>query len=134
MSLLDQYHALRRAAAIVDRSGRGRLLLSGADRRSYLQGLLSNDILALTAGSGCYATYLTAQGRMIADLRVFELGVPWAVFGITPGGGQTYGFTVSLNDDDSPGSPQQESLVASVRGRLLTDPTTWGRLTLDPAP
>jgi folate-binding protein YgfZ len=74
MSLLDQYHALRRAAAIVDRSARGRLLLSGADRRSYLQGLLSNDILALTAGSGCYATYLTAQGRMIADLRVFELG------------------------------------------------------------
>jgi folate-binding protein YgfZ len=74
MSLLDQYHALRRSAAIVDRSGRGRLLLSGADRRSYLQGLLSNDILALTAGSGCYATYLTAQGRMIADLRVFELG------------------------------------------------------------
>ena len=74
MSLLDQYHALRRSAAIVDRSGRGRLLLSGADRRSYLQGLLSNDILALDAGSGCYATYLTAQGRMIADMRVFELG------------------------------------------------------------
>ena len=74
MSLVDQYHALRRSAGIVDRSGRGRLLITGRDRRSYLQGLLSNDIVALSAGDGCYATYLTAQGRMIADMRVFELG------------------------------------------------------------
>jgi folate-binding protein YgfZ len=74
MSLLDEYRALRGSAAIVDRSARGRLLVKGADRRSYLQGLLSNDIVALTPGSGCYATYLTAQGRMIADMRVFELG------------------------------------------------------------
>jgi folate-binding protein YgfZ len=74
MSLLDRYYALRRSAGIVDRSARGRLLLTGADRRAYLQGLLSNDIDALVPGSGCYATYLTAQGRMIADMRVFEMG------------------------------------------------------------
>jgi folate-binding protein YgfZ len=74
MPLLDEYRALRGFAAIVDRTARGRLLVSGADRRSYLQGLLSNDIVALTPGSGCYATYLNAQGRMIADMRVFELG------------------------------------------------------------
>ena len=64
MSLLDQYYALRRNAGVLDRSDRGRLLLTGADRRSYLQGLLSNDIAALVPGSGCYAAYLTAQGRM----------------------------------------------------------------------
>jgi folate-binding protein YgfZ len=74
MSLLDEYRALREAAAVVDRSDRGRLVVSGTDRRSYLQGLLSNDILALSAGAGCYAAYLTAQGRMIADMRLFELG------------------------------------------------------------
>jgi tRNA-modifying protein YgfZ len=74
MSFLDDYHALRRAAGVVDRSKRGRLVVTGADRRSYLQGLLSNDIAALEAGSGCYSTYLTAQGRMIADMRVFETG------------------------------------------------------------
>ena len=74
MSLQDDYRALRQGAGIVDRSGRGRLTITGADRRSYLQGLLSNDIAALVEGSGCYATYLTAQGRMIADMRVFETG------------------------------------------------------------
>jgi folate-binding protein YgfZ len=74
MTLLDEYRTLRGAAALVDRSARGRLIVTGADRRAYLQGLLSNDIAALTEGGGCYAAYLTAQGRMIADVRVFETG------------------------------------------------------------
>ena len=75
MSFLDDYQALRRTAGLVDRSARGRLVLTGADRRSYLQGLLTNDIEALAEGTGCYSAYLTAQGRMIADMRVFETGV-----------------------------------------------------------
>jgi folate-binding protein YgfZ len=68
------YTALRSGAGLIDRSPLGRLLLTGADRLSYLQGLLTNDIAALTAGTGCYAALLTAQGRMIADMRVLELG------------------------------------------------------------
>jgi glycine cleavage system aminomethyltransferase T len=39
-----------------------------------LQGLLTNDIQALRAGQGCYSAYLTPQGRMIADMYVYELG------------------------------------------------------------
>jgi folate-binding protein YgfZ len=70
----DGYAAARHRAASLDRSRRGRILVSGADRRSYLQGLLTNDIAALAAGHGCYAAYLTPQGRMIADLYVYELG------------------------------------------------------------
>lgn len=70
----EQYRALNEGAALVDRSSRGRLRLTGADRRTYLQGLLTNDIVALAPGRGCYAAYLTAQGRMIADMRVFEIG------------------------------------------------------------
>src|SRR3954447_9926616 len=68
------YAALRAGAGLVDRSRLGRIFLTGADRREYLQGLLTNDIAALTAGTGCYAALLTAQGRMIADMRVLELG------------------------------------------------------------
>jgi folate-binding protein YgfZ len=48
--------------------------MTGADRRAYLQGLLTNDIEALTPGTGCYAALLTAQGRMITDMRLVELG------------------------------------------------------------
>jgi folate-binding protein YgfZ len=57
----------------VSRVGRGQLLFTGADRRAFLQGLLTNDIEALEPGSGCYAALLTANGRMIADMRVLEL-------------------------------------------------------------
>jgi folate-binding protein YgfZ len=59
---------------LIDRSTRGRLVVSGRDRASYLQGLLTNDIPAVKAGEGCYAAYLTAQGRMISDMWVYELG------------------------------------------------------------
>src|SRR5712692_11144193 len=68
------YDAARQHAALIDRSNRGRIVVSGADRAAYLQGLLTNDVVALKAGQGCYAAYLTAQGRMIADLHVYELG------------------------------------------------------------
>ena len=68
------YEAARRGAGLVDRSHRGRIVVSGQDRAEYLQGLLSNDIVALKPGGGCYAAYLTPQGRMIADLYVYELG------------------------------------------------------------
>jgi len=68
------YDAARHRAAFLDRCDRGRIVVSGADRRSYLQGLMTNDIAALQAGQGCYTAYLTAQGRMIADLYVYELG------------------------------------------------------------
>ena len=49
-------------------------MLTGADRRAYLQGLLTNDIAALAPNTGCYAAMLNAQGRMLTDMRVFELG------------------------------------------------------------
>jgi folate-binding protein YgfZ len=68
------YEAARRRAAFVDRSDRGRIIVSGNDRASYLHGLFTNDIAALKPGQGCYAAYLTAQGRLISDMHVYELG------------------------------------------------------------
>lgn len=68
------YDAFRRGAAVVERASVGRLLVAGRDRAAYLQGLLTNDIAALRPREGCYAALLTAQGRMIADMQVNELG------------------------------------------------------------
>jgi folate-binding protein YgfZ len=73
-SSLEGYDALRRRAGLVDRADYARIAVSGKDRASYLHGLLTNDIASLQAGQGCYAAYLTPQGRMIADLWVYELG------------------------------------------------------------
>jgi tRNA-modifying protein YgfZ len=68
------YAALVEDAGLIDRTGTGRIQLTGADRRSYLHGLLTNEIELLTPGTGCYAAMLTAQGRMMTDMRVLELG------------------------------------------------------------
>jgi folate-binding protein YgfZ len=72
-SLSQPYRAAREGAALLPQA-RGLIVVSGRDRASYLQGLLTNDIAALQAGQGCYAAYLTAQGRMISDLHAYELG------------------------------------------------------------
>lgn len=68
------YQDARHRAVAIDRSSRGRIVVSGNDRRSYLHGLFTNDVAALTPGEGCYAAYLTPQGRMISDMWVYELG------------------------------------------------------------
>jgi folate-binding protein YgfZ len=68
------YEAARQTAAVFDRSFRGKIAVAGADRRTYLHAMLTNDVASLAPGSGCYAAYLTPQGRMIADMSVLELG------------------------------------------------------------
>jgi tRNA-modifying protein YgfZ len=73
MISLDEYRALLAGAGVMRRDDRGRLVLRGADRLSYLHGLLTNDIDSLRSGGGRYAALLTAQGRMLTDMRLFEL-------------------------------------------------------------
>ena len=74
MTISDQHRALRETAVIGPVSSRKTIGISGKDRAAYLQGLLTNDIQALTPGTGCYAAWLTPQGRMLTDLYVFESG------------------------------------------------------------
>lgn len=54
------------------RTDRGLLRLTGRDALSFLQALVSNDVEALPVGGACDAVYLTPQGRMITDMRVFR--------------------------------------------------------------
>jgi folate-binding protein YgfZ len=70
----NHYRALKETAALVPRLDRGRIAVTGADRADYLQGLLTNDIAALAEGRGCYAAYLTPQGRIVADAELFNVG------------------------------------------------------------
>ena len=70
----DSYRALKQAAAIGAVAPRTAIGVSGKDRAAYLQGLLTNDVQALEAGTGCYSAWLTPQGRMLTDLHIFESG------------------------------------------------------------
>jgi folate-binding protein YgfZ len=68
-----QYRQLREECGLLDRSGRGKLLLEGTEAAEYLQGQLTNDIEALGAGEGCYAALLDRKGHMQADMRVLRV-------------------------------------------------------------
>jgi tRNA-modifying protein YgfZ len=65
-----QYRQLREECGLLDRSGRGKLLVTGAEAAEYLQGQLTNDIEVLEPGEGCYAALLDRKGHMQADMRV----------------------------------------------------------------
>ncbi len=70
----DAYRALVEGCGLVDRSERGKLALTGAQAKDFLQGQVTNDILGLEPGRGCYAAFLTHKGKMIGDLRVLDTG------------------------------------------------------------
>jgi folate-binding protein YgfZ len=62
------------SAGMYDRSERGKLALTGDGAKEFLQGQITNDVLALTPGTGCYAAFLTPKGKMLGDLRVLDAG------------------------------------------------------------
>jgi len=65
--------ALRAGAGLVDLSYRGRLRITGRDRRTWLQGLVTQDLVGLPDGRGVYSAMLNPQGHLLTDMRVFAL-------------------------------------------------------------
>jgi aminomethyltransferase len=64
---MQGYEALREGAAWLDLSGRGRIRATGEDRARLLHAMTTNHIQQLGSGAGCYAFFLNAQGRILAD-------------------------------------------------------------------
>ena len=74
--LASEYRALTQGCGLLDRSERGKLALTGKDTREFLAGQVTNDIVGLKDGHGCYAAFLTPKGKMLGDLRVLAVGGP----------------------------------------------------------
>lgn len=70
----SEYQAVTQACGLVDRSERGKLALTGAGAKAFLQGQVSNDVEALAPGAGCYAAFLTPKGKMLGDVRILNSG------------------------------------------------------------
>jgi folate-binding protein YgfZ len=72
----SEYELLSESVGVVDRSKRAKFIVQGGEAVDFLQGQVSNDIEALTPGSGCYATILTHKGKLRTDLRILR-GDDW---------------------------------------------------------
>jgi folate-binding protein YgfZ len=79
----SDYELATTAAVVVDRSSRGKLLLTGGEVADFLQGQVSNDVEALEPGQGCYATLLTAKGKIRCDMRILR-GGDWFLLDCEP--------------------------------------------------
>ncbi len=70
----EDYVAVTEACGLLDRSQRGKLALTGADAKAFLQGQVTNDVEVLGPGGGCYAAFLTPKGKMLGDVRILDTG------------------------------------------------------------
>ena len=70
---VSEHHAVRDGVGVVDVSYRSRHQLTGDDRATFLNRIISNDVETLSAGQGTYALLLTHRGKIIADLNVYIL-------------------------------------------------------------
>lgn len=72
-SLEREWAAVRQRCGLLDARFRGLLRLSGTDRTTFVQGMVTNDVAGLKNGEGTYAALLTIQGRLASDMRVYTL-------------------------------------------------------------
>ncbi len=122
----EHYSAAVEGMAVFEQNARGRIVLTGADRLTYLQGLLTNDVAALTPGTGCYAALLTPQGRMISDMRVFESGdsvlldVPGETASRVASHLSDFIFSEDAAVQDASGTLSHVVLLGASSGKLLS--------------
>jgi folate-binding protein YgfZ len=69
-----EFHALLSGCGLYDLSGRAKIAITGSDRVRWLNGMATNNVRDLTSGHGVYAFLLNAQGRIQADLYIFQRG------------------------------------------------------------
>ncbi len=115
--------------------------LNGDD---YQLGISPGNITSPVGGPEAYLWQPLSQPRAVPEVVItprlgpgdyaLEVAIPWKLFGLTPSAGQSFGFALALNDDDTPGSAEQQTQVTNRKGQKLSDPTTWSILVLDSPP
>jgi glycine cleavage system T protein len=70
----EEHQAVRENAGLIDLSFCGCLKVWGGEAVQFLNGLVSNDVKSLAAGSGMRAAFLTGHGKVKALCRVLNLG------------------------------------------------------------
>ena len=67
----EEYWTIKKAVGLADISHLGRLRITGKDRASFLNGLLTNDTLQLKENKGQRSALLNSKARVLADLHLY---------------------------------------------------------------
>jgi hypothetical protein len=74
--------------------------------------------------------HVTVAAQATSSGYALEAAIPWSDLNTTPSPGLVLGLALNANDNDTPGTAVQEVMMSHVPGRTLTNPSTWGTLTL----
>jgi len=69
-SFEEEYAALETGAVLLDLSDHAKIFVSGEDRRTFLNGLVTQKILDLQEGEGCPACFLDRHSHILAEVRI----------------------------------------------------------------
>jgi folate-binding protein YgfZ len=69
-----EFNALLTGCGVYDLGWRAKIRLSGSDRVRWLNGMVTNNVRDLAVGHGVYGFLLNPQGRILADLYVYNRG------------------------------------------------------------
>lgn len=69
-----EYETLLSGCAVYDLGWRAKIVLTGSDRMRWANGMVTNNVRDLPDGRGNYSFMLNAQGRIQADLYVYNMG------------------------------------------------------------
>src|SRR6266478_6913971 len=70
----QEYATIReKGAGLIDLSARGRLIVSGSEAVSFLNGLITNDVKTLPENHWMAAAFPNVHGRLMASVRVVRL-------------------------------------------------------------
>jgi folate-binding protein YgfZ len=86
----SEYEALHTNAGLADLSLRGNVIVTGDDRITWLQSIISQDILPLQPGQGRYSTFMDHKGKMLSYFRVFIRPEQVVIEDVGEVGEQTY--------------------------------------------
>jgi len=70
-SIDSEVRAVRAAAGIIDLSDRAKIRLTGSERVTFLDGIVTADMKVLTPETSAYALLLNEKSRVLGDLRVY---------------------------------------------------------------
>ena len=74
-----EWSAVRLECGVYDLGFRAKISLTGGDRVRWLNGMVTNNVRDLAAGSGVYAFLLNPQGHILGDLCAYNRGESIAV-------------------------------------------------------
>jgi len=135
--MTPQYRTIASGAGWLNQSPLGRIRFEGPDAASFLHALVTNDVLAVPAGRGIYAAWLTPQGRMITDFRLLRdserivAEVPEGMAASLVARFDQLIFSENVQVSDDTGSTRQIVVFGADASRVVAEAAGGGLSTAD---